>query len=162
MTLALILALALAGAPHAAQRRPMGTAPEETTTNVTISLQVGAAAYNFTGQAKCDHLDKGSIYDVVAERWSVEQQEGPNNLTLSVWKPLAGGENLINLYVSSGGKSHQVSTTGPTKEGSGTILLAPRGKGGTFTIKATAKDGAAISGTVKCEAFVPAMAVAGN
>ena len=161
MSFVLILALSLAGTPDAAERRPMGASPEAKS-SATIALKVGAAAYDFTGQATCEHLDKGSIYDVVAERWSVEQQDGSRNLHLNVWKPVAGGENLISLFISTGGKRYEVNTTGPTKEGSGTILFAPEGKGGTFTIKAKSKDGATISGTVKCTAFSPAIAVAGN
>ncbi len=160
MTLALLIALSLAGAPDAGQRRT--APPQETKTNVTIALNVGASAYKFSGPAKCEHLPKGSIYNTVAERWTVQQEDGGRNLSLTVWKPLAGGENLITLYIAEGGKRQDVQTTGPKKQGSGTITFDQAGRGGVFTIAAISAAGAKISGTVKCDAFTDAMVEGGD
>jgi hypothetical protein len=161
MHVLLLIAMSLAAAPDMAQRRPMGTGAPERSVSATIDLKVGAAAYSFSGKARCEHMPKGSIYDVVAERWSVNQSGNGQNLMLNVWKPLAGGENLITLSVTTAGKSQTVNTSAPSKQGSGTVTFAPQGTGGTFTINATSDSGAKISGTVKCEAFTPAEAVAG-
>ncbi len=46
--------------------------------------------------------------------------------------------------------------------GSGKVVLAPSGSGGTFTIKATTANGAAIIGTIQCSAFKAAIAEGGN
>jgi hypothetical protein len=46
--------------------------------------------------------------------------------------------------------------------GSATVKFALEGKGGTFTLNAVAGSGAAITGTIKCEAFTTPEAVAGN
>lgn len=156
----LLLALTVAAAPSADQiRRQPGGGQEKV--NATINLTVGATAYNFTGQAKCDHLAKGSIFGTIAERWSVSQSEGSRSLLMNLWKPLAGGENLLTLYVSTGSKDQVIDTGAPEKKGSGTVVLAPEGNGGTFTIKGTTDSGAKVSGTIKCDAFTAAVAVAG-
>jgi hypothetical protein len=163
MMVALLLALSLIAAPGAGQvRRQPGAAPPDAKVGTTIALTVGATAYQFTGQAKCEHLSRGSIYNTVAERWSVNQSENGRSLMLNMWKPVAGGDNLITLYVTTGGKNQVVDTGAPTKKGSGTVTLTPEGKGGTFTINATTDSGAKVSGTIKCDAFTASEAVAGN
>lgn len=162
MSFALLLALSLSMTPADDQfRRQPGSPPQETKVGATIALTVGASAYNFTGQAKCEHLAKGSIYNTVAERWSVNHDENGRSLLLNVWKPLAGGENLVTLYVDAGGKQQVVDTSSPEKKGTGTATFAPEGKGGVFTIKATTGSGAKVVGTIKCDAFTASEAVAG-
>jgi hypothetical protein len=47
-----------------AQRRPAGSPPQEAKVNATITLNVAGAAYHFSGQAVCEHLSQGSIYDI--------------------------------------------------------------------------------------------------
>jgi hypothetical protein len=42
------------------------------------------------------------------------------------------------------------------------VKFVPEGKGGTFTLNATAGSGAAVTGTIKCDAFTVPAAVAGN
>lgn len=162
MSVVLLLALSLTATPATDQvRRQPGSAPADTRVGATIALTVGAAAYNFTGQAKCEHMPKGSIYNTVAERWSVNQDESGRSLMLNVWKPLAGGDNLVTLYVTSSGKNQVVDTAAPARKGTGTVTFAPEGKGGVFTIRATTDSGAKVTGTIKCDAFTAAEAVAG-
>src|SRR5512141_752552 len=112
MTLVLLIALSLAATPDAVQRRPMGAPAQDAKTNATIALTVGASAYSFSGPAECEHLPKGSIYNTIAERWSVQQRDGARNLSLTLWKPLAGGESLITLSIANAGKRQDVQTTG--------------------------------------------------
>jgi hypothetical protein len=73
---------------------------------------------------------------------------------------------MMSLGVSSGSKSHNVNTvkvgTHTDTQGTGTVKFEPAAQGGTFTIDATAADGAKITGTVKCESFTAATAEGGN
>ncbi len=147
-----------------AQRRAPGA--QKPTVGVTIALKAGADAYAFTGQANCTHAPMASIYGVVAEQWTVEQSEGQRSVHLTLWKPKSGSGEMFSLGVSTGGSSHAVNTVkaegaSPTK-GSGTTTFAPSGGGGTFTINAKAADGTTIAGTIKCDAFLPAMAEGGD
>ena len=163
--LSLTAALAIA-VPVSAQRRPAGSAPPEAKVNATIALTVAGAAYNFSGQAFCEQLSRGSIYDIPASRWSVRHSEAARNLSLTVWRPQSGGGDMVTLAVDIGGKRHDVNTVKAPKAtsvtGTATVKFAPEGKGGTFTLNGTAGSGAAIAGTIKCEAFTTPIAVAGN
>jgi hypothetical protein len=147
-----------------AQRRVPGQRAE-TTVPVAIALKAGTESYNFTGKATCSHAPVASIYNLRAERWTVDQSEGPRSLTLAVWRP-ASGSDLVSVNVSSGARRHSMSTikvgNNGTVEGSGTVAFAKDGNGGTFTVNATAADGTKITGTVKCEAFTAAIAEGGN
>lgn len=160
-----VLGVASMLAPLSAQRRPAGQ-PPETKVPATINLKVAGAAYTFSGPATCEHLQRGSIYDTPAERWSVQQADGSRSLSLTVWRPLAGGEDMITLSVSDGGKRADVDTVKGRQQtqttGSGRVKFAPAGKGGTFTIEAKTTSGSAIAGTIACESFTPATPVAGN
>src|SRR5688572_25841394 len=152
-------------APVSAQRRPAGSAPQEASVGATIALDVAGTAYQFSGQAVCQHLLRGSIYDIPAARWSVRHNEAARDLSLTVWRPQSGGD-MVTLAINIGGKRHDVNTVKAPKAtsvtGSATVKFAPEGKGGTFTLNATAGSGAAITGTIKCEAFTTPVAVAGN
>ena len=158
-----ILGMALIWSMQAsAQRRPTGS--QEKKVGVAIDLRVSGAAYTFKGEATCDHLAKGSIYDVVAERWSVRQNDGDRSLNFSLWRPTGGTADMVTLNVSMGGKRFDVSTVKSPQgaSGSGSVKLAPQGAGGTFTIDATTASAARITGTVKCDAFTAAETVAGD
>ena len=151
--------------PLAAQRKPPGQ-PQDTKVPATINLKVSGAAYTFSGPATCEHLQRGSIYDTPAERWSVQQADGGRSLSLTVWRPVAGGDDMITLSVSDGGKRVDVNTVKGRQQtqttGSGTVKLTPVGKGGTFTIDAKTTSGGAIAGTITCESFTPSRPVAGE
>ena len=153
-------------APLSAQRRPAGAAPQEAKVSATISLDVAGAPYQFSGQAVCEHLSQGAIYDIPAARWSVRHNEAARDLSLTVWRPQSGSGDMVTLAVAIGGKRHDVNTVkaprAPAVTGSATVTFAPEGKGGTFTLKATAGSGAAVTGTIKCAAFTTPEAVAGN
>lgn len=149
-------------AAASAQRRPLGS--QEQKVAVAIDLNVNGTPYTFKGEASCDHLAKGSIYDIAAQRWSVRHDDNGRNLNLSLWRPASGAGDMVQLNIYLGGKRYDVSTIkspqGPS--GSGTAKLVPEGTGGTFTIDATTPSAGKITGTIKCAAFPPSAEVAGD
>jgi hypothetical protein len=149
-----------------AQRRPLGTTEKQKTVGVAIAMKVDGASYNFNGQAVCEHLAKGSIYDTPAERWSVRHDEKGRNVNLTLWRPLTGVGDMATLAVSIGGKSYNVGTVrgprAPQPAGSVNVKFARQGSGGAFTIDARTASGASLSGAIKCDAFTAPEIVAGN
>lgn len=148
-----------------AQRRPPG-ARAEPTVPVAIELQVGGGAYTMTGEGTCTHAARASIYDVPAEQWSVRHREGSRSLTLTVWRPKAGGGDMLSLAITDGKTNHRVNTvkggSASAVSGAGTVTLAPAEKGGTFKVDATTSAGAKITGTVRCDAFTAPVVAGGN
>ncbi len=146
-----------------AQRRPVPARADAT--GVAIALQVGSQPYNFHGNAVCQHEPLASIYNVKAELWSVEQNDGDRSMRLTLWHPRSGSGDMFSLSVSSGGKSYVVNTVnaGPQSSvrGSGKVSVTNSGAGGTFSINATAPNGAAITGAITCSAFTGVMAEGG-
>ena len=143
---------------HADQIRRQGPAQVA----LEVSLKVGGEAYDAKGQGSCTHAPKASIYGVLAEMWSVRQKSDGRSVELTVWKPADGTDSMFSLSVTAA-KSTTISTIrGGQVTGSGTVNVAPSGKGGTFTLDAKARTGEAIAGTIKCEAFTPAIAEGGN
>ncbi len=162
IVLSFAVALTITSAASA-QRGPVPTMPAGA--KVVIALQVGAQPYHFQGDAVCQHAPVASIYEVRAEMWRVHQSDGQRSFMMTLWRPKSMSGDMISLNVASGGKSYVVNTVnaGPqsTARGSGKVTITPSGAGGTFTINATAPDGAAITGTIKCSAFPPIEAVGG-
>jgi hypothetical protein len=150
----------------AAQRRPAGSPPADEKTTMVIDLQVNGAGYAFKGQGTCHHVAKGSIYDTPAERWSVRQSDSGRSVALTLWRPLKGAGDMVNLSITAGGKSHDVNTVkspqAAKSTGSGNVRLAGKGAGGVFTLDATAASGAKITGTISCEKFTVPAIVAGD
>ena len=143
-----------------AQRR----APGETqpTQAIQVALKVGGATYQSSQAGKCTHAPVASIYNTVAELWSVQQNGEGRSLSLTLWKPKDGSGDMVTLSVTSGNVAHQVNTVrGATTSGSGKVTLEKAGNGGTFTVDAKSSIGASISGTIKCDAFAPHMAEGG-
>lgn len=147
----------------AAQRRAPGSAAK---VQVSVDLVVAGDAYKATGEGTCRHAAQAAIYGVLSEQWSVQHSEGSRNLSLTLWRPKRGGGDMLTLAVSTGAASRQVNTVkadaAPPAEGSGTATLAAAPKGGTFTIDAATAKGERITGTIKCEAFTPAVAEGGD
>ncbi len=163
--LGLCAALVLASVAAAQQRRAPGTPPDDKV-GVAIALQAGGESYRFSGQATCTHEPKGYIYMVPAQQWRVEQSEGRRSVGLTFWRPAAGSGDMFNLYVSTGSKTHHIDTVktknGGDPQGSGNVTFTPAAAGGTFTVKATAVNGATITGTITCSAFRAAIAEGGH
>ena len=144
-----------------AKRRLPGS--QEKKVGVAIDLKVNNSPYAFKGEASCDHLAKGSIYDVVAERWSVRHDDNGRNINLSLWRPV-NGSDMVQLSVFMAGKRYDVSTIKSPQgsSGSGSVKLVKEGAGGTFTIDVATSSAGKITGTIKCDAFPASEAVAGN
>jgi hypothetical protein len=159
-----ICAIALTGfiADAAAQRRA-GASADAVQQAVNVSLKVGGQAYQSTGSGKCTHAPVASIYQTVAELWSVQQSADGRSLTMSFWKPKDGSDDMVTLSVSSGGTAHQVNTVrgGGATSGSGKVTFQKSGNGATFTVDAKSGNGAAITGTIQCETFAPHTAEGG-
>ncbi len=149
---------------QAQQRRP--PAAQKSAVGVTIALKVGANKYDFTGQASCTHAPTAAIYGVVSEQWNIEQSDGSRALHLTLWRPKNGSSDMFTLSVSGVSGSQTVNTvkasSAPAPEGSGSVTLAALGTGATFTIEAKTATGSAVTGTIKCDAFTPAIAEGGN
>ena len=143
------------------QRRVPGAAADSQAP-MQVALTVGGQKYDSSAAGKCTHAPVASIYQVVAELWSVQQSDGERSLTLSLWRPKDGSGDMMSLSVGSGRSSNQVSTVrGAALAGSGKVTLAPAGKGGVFTVDAKTADGKAINGTIKCDALAPHIAEGG-
>jgi hypothetical protein len=147
----------------AAQRRVPGEKP---TVGVIIALNAGTDTYQFKGQARCTHAPKAAIYGVLSERWMVQHSDDSRSATLTLWKPKNGSGEMFSLSISSGSRSRRVTTVkasgAPAPVGSGQVTLAPSASAGTFTVDAKTADGTAITGTITCDAFLPAIAEGGN
>lgn len=143
-----------------AQRR----APGQTQANqaIQVALNVGGAPFQSSEAGKCTHAPVASIFKTVAEMWSVQQNAQGRSLALTLWKPKDGSGDMVTLSVTSGNISHQVNTVrGGTTSGSGKVTLEKAGNGGTFSVDAKTSSGAAITGTIKCDAFAPHTAEGG-
>lgn len=158
-------ALALASVAAAQVARSPQQASDGTV-GVTIALQAGGESYRFAGRALCTHEPQGFIYAVRARQWRVEQNDGARHLALTFWRPAGGSSDMFTLYVKDGGKTHVADTVktkdGGSPKGSGEVTFAAAGAGGTFTVNATAANGAKISGSITCDAFRAAVAEGGN
>jgi hypothetical protein len=143
-----------------AQRRAPGQA--QTKQQIQTSLKVGGQMYQSSEPGKCTHAPVASIYNVVSEMWSVQQASEGRSLALSFWRPKNGSADMVTLAVTSGNTSHHVSTVrGGATTGSGKVTFEKSGNGGTFTVDARTSTGAAITGTIRCDAFAPHTAEGG-
>ncbi len=146
-----------------AQRRTAPATPAQV--SVAIALQVAGQSYRFDGGAACQEAPQASIYGVASSMWSVRQRDGQNSATLTLWRPRNQSGDMLYLSVATGAKSYIVNTVkgegASPAQGSGKVIFTSSGGGGTFTINATAANGAAITGTIRCNAFTQATAEGG-
>jgi hypothetical protein len=135
--------------------------PGPQTVAVTVALKVGNESYSSTAQGACTHAPKASIYNVVAQKWTVIQEADGRSVQLTLWRPANGTDDMLSLSV--GGRQNLLVSTvrGGEIAGSGTVKLQPSEKGGAFTVNAKAKSGETIAGTIQCAAFTPAIAEGG-
>ncbi len=158
--LGVAIALTITSAASA-QRRGMPETADEV--SVAIALQIAGQPYQFEGKAECKHEPRGYIYSVPAELWSIHQSDGQRSVALSLWRPHNSSGEMFSLSVGIRGKSYLVNTIKPGGDvkGSGKMTVTTSGAGGTFTINATAADGAPITGTIKCSGFTGIVAEGG-
>jgi len=158
----LLGAIAFTGIVSAAEGQRRAPGQERAKQAIQASLKVGGQTYESSEAGSCTHAPKASIYDVMAELWTVNQAAGERSLTLMFWKPANGSGEMFNLSVSDGKGSHNVNTVrGGTTSGSGKVTFEKSGQGGAFTIDAKTKAGAAITGKITCAAFGPHIAEGG-
>jgi hypothetical protein len=145
----------------AAQRRTPGQPQAKQA--IQVSLKVGGQTYQSSEPGRCTHAPTASIYQIVSELWSVQQSSEGRSLAFSLWKPKDGSGDMVTISVSNGASSHEVTTVrgGAAASGSGKVTFEKSGSGGTFTVDARTRDGAAIAGTIKCDAFAPHIAEGG-
>jgi hypothetical protein len=133
---------------------------------ITISLTVAGKEYKVSGEGQCHYAPMASFYDMRAKMWSVqyntEEKSGLTGLSLTTWRPMAGGADQMSLSVQVGSDSHRINTVRKDQNvGSGTLTLTPKDQGGTFEINGKDDKGATIKGTVECKTFSSPPAVAG-
>lgn len=162
VVLSLAVALTMTSAASA-QRRLVPARPGEV--GVAVTLQVAGQPYHFEGNALCQYAPVASIYNVVGARWSVQQSDGQRSIMLTLWRPRNGSGDMFSLTVANNGKEYLVNTVKLGGEsavrGSGKVTVTTSSAGGTFVINATAANGAAITGTIKCGTFTHSIAEGG-
>lgn len=155
---ALVVLLAASSSIEARQVRRSGPAQVP----VEVNIKSGTGTFTAKGDGSCTHAPKASIYNVLSEMWMARHQDGGRSVQLTLWKPADGSEPMFTLSVNTG-RSTSISTVrGGQPSGSGTVTMKPAAKGGTFTIDAKTKEGAAVTGTITCGAFTPHVAEGGN
>ena len=158
-----VTAIGLTGAfIHAeAQRRVPGEAPAKQAIQTT--LKVGSQVYQSNEPGRCTYAPVAAIYQVVSQMWSVQQMTEGRSLALTLWRPKDGSADMVTLSITIGNASHDVNTVrgGGPVQGAAKVAFEKSGTGGTFTVDGRAKDGTAITGTIKCDAFAPHTAEGG-
>ena len=137
----------------------------EGTVPVKVKVMMGRVNYSEEGTGECASSTESSIYDVPATQWHVTYGgDGSNiqHLNLTVWRPRAGGPDMVGLYLQSGEINHEIATVkgGPLK-GSGTASVRPTGKGGILNVSGKDADGHPLDLTVECERFDEVVAEGG-
>ena len=153
------------------QDTPRDAAPEQSvsiaegTVPVKVKVVMGRVNYSEEGTGECASSTESSIYDVPATQWHVTYGgDGSNiqHLNLTVWRPRAGGPDMVGLYLQSGEINHEIATVkgGPLK-GSGTARVRPTGKGGILNVSGKDADGHPLDLSVECERFDEVVAEGG-
>jgi hypothetical protein len=149
-TAACVAMLAASSAAHVPLQPPGSTI-------VQLDLNVGGTSYSVRGPGDCNYAADASIYQAAAQMWSVRRHDADKDVNFTLWR-LHQGSDMFTLFVTTNGKTEKVNTlqVGPPADrlGSGSVVLAQRGKGGLFTIDAVAGNGAKITGTLACSDFM--------
>jgi hypothetical protein len=158
----LVLGFAIALTIISAASAQGGNVPDmPSEVGVTITLQVAGQPFRFQGKAKCEYVPVASIENVVAEKWTASLIEPNRSMGLTLWRPKNRSGDMFSLHVLLPAKGYIIDTVRRGGEGSvagsGKVTLKTSGAGGTFTIHATARDGAVITGTIQCSAFTDEM-----
>ena len=140
--------LAAVAVPHAQDPDPQSA--------IQLDLRVGAIPYAVSSRGTCLTQPHGSLYDLPAAQWSARHRDDQRYANLAFWR-VHGSGDMFNLGLLLGSTMHRVSTVKVKGQGephgTGRVTFAPNGRGGTFTIDATADTGARVTGTITCGAF---------
>jgi hypothetical protein len=134
------------------------------TVPMTIVAKVAGATHRASGLGECASSADASIHDVPATLWhaTYEGTEEPRRLNLTVWRPKAGGGDMVGLSLTVGETAHQLATVkGGQLAGEGTPGVRPAGRGGTLTVTGKDDHGDAIELSVECERFDEVVAEGG-
>lgn len=131
-------------------------APAAAQATVPMKLTVGVAGRNETlrGTGECAHEPRAYLYGRPAAMWKVAYAAAARHVTLSFWRPTAGGSEQFMLAVARGRTQHLINTIkGGTPAGSGRATFRPTALGGRFEIQGKAADGTPLQVTVECARF---------
>jgi hypothetical protein len=134
------------------------------TVPMTIVVKVAGASHRVSGLGECASSADASIYDVPATLWhaTYEGSGEPRNLNLTVWRPKAGGGDMVGLSLTVGETTHQITTVkGGQLAGEGMPGVRPAGRGGTLSVTGKDDHGDAIDVSVECERFDEVVAEGG-
>jgi hypothetical protein len=131
-----------------------------------IAAEVDGKTYRSTGLGECASSGEASIYEVPATLWHAiyEGSDGSEvrRLNLTVWRPKAGGADMVGLSLETGETTHEIATVkGGRMAGSGAPGVRPVGEGGTLTVAGKDDHGDAIELSVECERFDQVVAEGG-
>jgi hypothetical protein len=151
---------AAAPAPAQTMSFSRGTVP------MKITGKVARHAFESSVTGECATSTESSIYDVPATQWHAsfagDDQSNIQHLNLTVWRPRAGGEDMVGLSLQSGEIAHQIGTVkGGPMAGSGTASVRPAGKGGILTVSGVDDHGHTVELSVECERFDEVVAEGG-
>lgn len=151
----LAAAILLTGTSLAAGQRT----PASKTVPISVDLKVGNDQIQASGNGTCTHAPQASIYDIRSQMWTAGYRtDKGQSVQLTLWRPVDKSQDMFNLRANAA----SVSTVRKgTPSGSGSVTFEPAGKGGTFRVNAKAANGSAISGSIKCDAFLPHVAEGG-
>lgn len=148
-----------ASAPAQSRSFRRGTVP------MKIIAKVDGKSYRSSGIGECASSTDASIYEVPATLWhAIYEGDGSElrSLNLTVWRPKAGGGDMVGLSLGVGETTHQIATVkGGQMAGSGTPGVRPAGSGGTLTVAGKDDHGDAIELSVECERFDEVVAEGG-
>jgi hypothetical protein len=131
-----------------------------------IAAKVAGKTYRSAGLGECAGSGDASIYEVPATLWHAIY-EGPDGseirrLNLTVWRPKAGGADMVGLSLETGETTHEIATVkGGRMAGSGAPGVRPVGEGGILTVAGKDDHGDAIELSVECERFDQVVAEGG-
>ncbi len=131
-----------------------------------ITAEVAGKTYQSSGAGECASSGEPSIYDVPATLWhaTYEDEEGSDvrRLNLTVWRPKAGGSDMVGLAIQAGETTHRIATVkGGEMAGSGVPGVRPAGHGGVLAVTGEDDHGDAIELSVECQRFDEVLAEGG-
>jgi hypothetical protein len=135
------------------------------TVPMKVTASVDGDEDESSGPGECAGSADASIYDVPATLWRAAYQDSDDDgprLNLTLWRPKAGGADMVTLSLWSDETTHRISTVkGGQITGSGTAGVRPQGKGGILTVSGEDDHGHAVELSVECERFDEVVAEGG-
>ena len=153
-----------AAEPPAASVPAQSESSNQGTVPMKVVATVDGKTYRSSGMGECASSAESSIYEVPATQWHAmyDGPDGPSHLNLTVWRPKAGGGDMVGLSLMVGETTHSIATVkGGKLAGKGTPGVQPAGAGGTLTVTGTDQHGDEIEVAVECQRFDEVVAEGG-